>query len=94
MQSFGLPFFASFSIGADRKPCLVVGLRWPGQHAHRKGGRFLQNSISTALEQKVEREVPVSKTSMNGKVLVSGIVLILLAIAVYESLLFRTLQPA
>ena len=94
MQSFGLPFFAPFLIGADRKPCLVVGLRWPGQHAHRKGGRFLQDWIRTALEQKVEREVPVSKTSMNGKVLVSGIVLILLAIAVYESLLFRTLQPA
>ncbi|MED5561658.1 MAG: hypothetical protein VX636_00295 [Cyanobacteriota bacterium] len=54
----------------------------------------MQDWIRTALEQKVEREVPVSKTLMNGKVLVSGIVLILLAIAVYESLLFRTLQPA
>ena len=94
MQSFGLPYLASFSIGDDQKPIPVAGLRWPGQHAHRKGGMFLQDWIRSALEQKVEREVPVSKTSMNGKVLVSGIDLILLAIAVYESLLFRTLQPA
>ncbi|WP_413314696.1 hypothetical protein [Prochlorococcus sp. MIT 0703] len=89
-----MQFFSPFLIGGDRKPCPVVGLRWPGQHAHRNSGRSLQDWTRTALEQKVEREVPVSTTSMNGKVLVSGIVLILLAIAVYESLLFRTLQPA